>query len=107
MSAAAEIVQLYAADTATGVPLSAQQLVGFARVELEPGASKTVTFTVPLSVLAYTGLSGDLMMEPGLVELSVGTSSSDHRSTAKLTVTGKTRTIKGEDREFLSTATVI
>lgn len=107
VSAAAEIVQLYAADTATGVPLSAQQLVGFARVELEPGASKTVTFTVPLSVLAYTGLSGDLMMEPGLVELSVGTSSSDHRSTAKLTVTGKTRTIKGEDREFLSTATVI
>jgi beta-xylosidase len=37
-----EIVQLYAADTATGVTLPAQQLIGFARVDLEPGESKTV-----------------------------------------------------------------
>jgi beta-xylosidase len=31
-----EIVQLYATDTATGVTLPAQQLIGFARVDLEP-----------------------------------------------------------------------
>ena len=53
-----EIVQLYAADTATGITLPAQQLVGFARVDLEPGATKTVAFVV----LAYTGVSGDLIM---------------------------------------------
>lgn len=35
----AEIVQLYAADTATGVTLPAQQLTGYARLDLEPGAS--------------------------------------------------------------------
>ena len=29
-----EVVQLYAADTATGVTLPAQQLIGFARVDL-------------------------------------------------------------------------
>jgi hypothetical protein len=45
-------------------------------------------------------------MEPGPVELSAGSSSSDIRSSAKLTVTGKTRAIKGEDRAFLSEATV-
>jgi beta-xylosidase len=101
-----EVVQLYAADTATGVTLPAQQLIGFARVDLEPGASKTVTFEVPLSVLAYTGVSGDLVMEPGPVEVSVGSSSSDIRSSATVTVTGTTRTIKGEDRAFLSVATV-
>jgi beta-xylosidase len=88
------------------VTLPAQQLVGFARVDLEPGASKTVTFTVPLSLLAYTGLSGEVVMEPGPVELSVGSSSDDIRSTAKFTVTGKTRTIKGEERAFLSAASV-
>jgi beta-xylosidase len=60
-----EVVQLYAADTATGVTLPAHQLIGFARVDLEPGASKTVTFVVPMRLLAYTGLSGDLVMEPG------------------------------------------
>ena len=40
-----EVVQLYAADTATGVTLPAQQLIGFARLDLEPGASKTVAFS--------------------------------------------------------------
>ncbi len=67
-----EVVQLYAADTATGVTLPAQQLVGFARLDLEPGAFKTVEFVVPMSLLAYTGLSGELVMEPGPVELSAG-----------------------------------
>ena len=101
-----EVVQLYAADTATGVTLPAQQLIGFARVDLEPGESKTVNFEVPLSVLAYTGISGETVMEPGPIEVSAGSSSSDIRSTAKLNVTGKTRTIKGEERAFLSVATV-
>jgi glycosyl hydrolase family 3/fibronectin type III domain protein len=35
-----EVVQLYAADMATGVTLPAQQLIGFARVELESGAGR-------------------------------------------------------------------
>jgi beta-glucosidase len=101
-----EVVQLYASDTATGVTLPAQQLIGFARVDLEPGKSKTVTFVVPMNLLGYTGLSSQLVMEPGPVEVSVGSSSSDIRSTVTFTVTGKTRTIKGEDRTFLSLATV-
>ena len=101
-----DVVQLYAADTATGVTLPAQQLIGFARVDLEPGATKSVSFAMPMSVLAYTGLSGELVMEPGPVEVSAGSSSDDIRSKANLTVTGKTRVIKGEDRKFLSVATV-
>ena len=45
-------------------------------------------------------------MEPGPVEVSVGSSSNDIRSSAILNVTGKTRVIKGEDRAFLSVAMV-
>jgi beta-glucosidase len=101
-----EIVQLYAADTATGVTLPAQQLVGFERVDLEPGGSKTISFVVPLSVLAYTGASGDLVMEPGPIDVSVGSSSSDIKSMATLNVMGKARVIRGEDRAFLSPTTV-
>jgi hypothetical protein len=101
-----EVVQLYASDTATGVTLPAQQLIGFARLDLEPGASKTVAFVVPMSLLAYTGLSGELVMEPGSVEVSAGSNSSDIRSTATFTVTGQTRAISGEDRAFFSVATV-
>ena len=46
------------------------------------------------------------IIEPGPVELSAGNSSSDIRSTAMFTVTGKTRTSRAEDRAFLSVATV-
>jgi beta-glucosidase len=101
-----EVVQLYAADTATGVTLPAQQLIGFARLDLEAGALKTIAFVVPMSLLGYTGLSGDFVIEPGPVEVSAGSSSSDIRSRAKFTVTGKTRSIRGEDCAFLSVATV-
>jgi beta-glucosidase len=101
-----EMVQLYAADTATGVTLPAQQLVGFARVDLEPGESSTVEFALPLSVLAYTGITGDVVVEPGPVELGVGSSSEDIRSSATFEITGETRAVSGEERAFLSTATV-
>jgi beta-xylosidase len=40
------------------------------------------------------------------VEVSAGSSSSDIRSKAKFTITGKTRTIRGENRKFFSVATV-
>jgi hypothetical protein len=101
-----EIVQLYAADTATGVTFPAQQLIGFARLDLEPDASKTVAFIVPMSLLADTGITGELVVEPGPVEISAGSSSSDIRSTASINVTGKTRVIRGEERAFLSDANV-
>jgi hypothetical protein len=45
-------------------------------------------------------------MEPGPVEVSAGSSSSDIRSSATFTVTGKMRTVSGEDRAFLSVATL-
>jgi beta-xylosidase len=59
-----------------------------------------------MSLLGYTGLSGDFVLEPGPVDLSAGSSSSDIRSSAKFTVTGQRRAIRGEDRAFLSVATV-
>src|SRR5262245_55937053 len=97
-----EVVQLYVADTATGVTLPAQQLVGFARLELGPGASKKVSFVIPMSLLGYTGISGNFVIEPGPVEVSAGSTSNDIRSSAKFLVTGMTRTISGKHRTFLS-----
>lgn len=65
-----------------------------------------IAFVVPMSLLAYAGMSGELVTEPGPVEVSAGSSSNDIRSRAKFTVTGETRSIRGEDRAFLSVATV-
>jgi len=67
---------------------------------------RTVTFLVPMSLLAYTGTSGEVVMEPGPVEVSAGSHSSDIRSSAKFTATGQTRVIRGEERAFLSVALV-
>ena len=58
------------------------------------------------SLLAYTGITGEEVMEPGPVELSAGSSSGGIRSSAQLTVSGQTRVIKGKERAFLSEATV-
>jgi beta-xylosidase len=99
-------VQLYVADTATGVTLPAQQLIGFARIDLEPGASNNVSFVIPMSLLGYTGISGSFVIEPGPVEVSAGSSSNDTRSTAKFTITGKMSSIRGEHRTFLSVTNI-
>jgi beta-xylosidase len=71
-----------------------------------PSASKTVSFAVPLSVLAYTGITSELVREPDPVEVIVGSSSSEIKSSTTLNVNGKTRLIKVEERAFLSAATV-
>ena len=101
-----EVVQLYVSDTATGVTLPAQQLVGFVRVDLDPGESKDVAFRIPMSLLGYTGLSGDFVIEPGPVEVSAGSSSDDIRCSAKFTITGGIRVTKSEEREFLSETSI-
>jgi len=44
--AGATVVQLYLRVNTSGVTRPAQQLAGFARVELEPGRSRRVTFEV-------------------------------------------------------------
>ena len=69
-----EVVQLYFRDTATGLPRPAQELVGFQRIQLAPGATVTVEFTVPLSQLGYLGLDGTLILEPGPVEVHAAAS---------------------------------
>jgi len=99
-------VQLYAADTASGITLPAQQLIGFARVDLNPGESKTVKFAIPTSLLGYTDAYGEFIFEPGPVEISVASSSDDIQSTVTLNVTGQKRNIPDEERAFLSEATV-
>jgi len=49
-----------------------EQLVGYARVELEAGESKRVTFTVPTTRFAFSDRGLRRIVEPGEVELWVG-----------------------------------
>lgn len=51
--AGAEVIQLYVTYPGSAVERAERELKGFAKVELEPGASQTVEITVPVNDLAY------------------------------------------------------
>ncbi|PRX45896.1 beta-xylosidase [Prauserella shujinwangii] len=101
----AEVVQLYLHDPVASVTRPERQLIGFARVELEPGEAARVRFRVHADRTAFTGRSGDRIVEPGAVRVHVGASSEDIRLSGEFTLTGGTR-IVGHDRELLTPVTV-
>jgi beta-glucosidase len=100
-----EVVQLYFSDQATGVTRPFQQLVGFTRADIPAGGQVTVSFTVQMSQLGYSGVDGRFILEPGPIKVAVGSSSDDLRSTGEFQVTGKTLQLDGR-RSYLSSSTV-
>jgi beta-glucosidase len=93
----AQVVQLYAATP--DAPASAQRpvrrLVDFRKVQLLPGASATLHFTVRLPDLAFfqgDRTRGRWVVDPGRYAFSVGTSSADLQHPAVVSVRGALRT---------------
>jgi beta-glucosidase len=81
-----EVVQLYVHDEVASVVRPVQELRGFRRVSLGPGESKRVTFTLGPAELSFWNADMRRVVEPGTFALRVGSSSSDVRATATLTV---------------------
>lgn len=98
-------MQLYAHDPVAQVTRPVQRLIGFQRVELEPGASARIVLRVHADLLAFTGLTGRRVVEPGAVQLRVARSSAEVVTALDLVSTGPLREV-GHDRELLATATV-
>ena len=87
--AGAEIVQLYVAKPGAEVFRPAQELKGFAKVQLQPGESKTVTILLDDKAFRYWNTKTDSWeVEGGSYELRVGASSADIRLTAVVEVAG-------------------
>jgi len=100
------VVQLYLRVNTIGVTRPAQQLGGFARVELVAGEQRRVTFAVDASQLAYTNLARQMAVEPARVDLFIGFDSDDRSLQGSFHVTGAPRIVPGAERSFLSTAVV-
>ena len=96
-----EVVQLYLHDVLAQVARSGAQLVGFARVGLESGASSDVTFHVHADRTAFTGRDLRRVVEPGDVEVFVGTSASDLPCRGAFRLTGPLRVV-GHDRRLVT-----
>lgn len=67
-----EVVQLYVRDLVGSVTRPVRELKGFQRVELSPGQSKDVAFTLQASDLAFFTASGKWEAEPGAFKVFVG-----------------------------------
>ncbi|MEU6554098.1 glycoside hydrolase family 3 N-terminal domain-containing protein [Streptomyces sp. NPDC046915] len=89
--AGAEAVQLYLHDPVASVTRPDVRLIGYRRVELEPGEAVRVTFRFHTDLSAFTGRSGTRVVEPGALELRLAASSADVRHTARLSLTGPVR----------------
>jgi beta-glucosidase len=72
-----EVVQLYVRDVVARVTRPVKELKGFARIHLQPGEEKTVTFSVPPEHLAYYDEELRFVLEPGQFDVFVGTNSAD------------------------------
>jgi beta-glucosidase len=95
-----EVVQLYIRDPEASVSRPIKQLRGFKRVALDPGESRTVTFLLAAEQTAFSGVDGGLIVEPGRIEIMVGTSSESLPRRAEVVIVGETRTLESRTRYF-------
>ena len=72
-----EVVQLYIQDKVGSVTRPVKELKAFQRVELKAGESKNVSFSLPVSELAFWGYNMTYNVEPGDFKLWVGTNSAE------------------------------
>ncbi|MCC2315217.1 glycoside hydrolase family 3 protein [Cellulomonas xiejunii] len=86
--AGADVVQVYGKDVVASVTRPVAQLLGYHRVELEPGESVDVLLAVPAARLAFTDRSGRRVVEPGELELWVGSSCAQRDVEASVVLAG-------------------
>jgi beta-glucosidase len=67
-------VQLYIRDQVSSVTRPIKELRGFARVTLQPGDSRVVSFTLGPAELSLIDRRMQRVVEPGRFEIMVGTS---------------------------------
>jgi beta-glucosidase len=85
-----EVVQLYTHALGSKVQRPIQELKHFARVTLNPGDTRTVSFSMPVSELSFWDVrSSQFVVEQGAVEIQVGASSRDIRLRGQVQVNGQ------------------
>jgi beta-glucosidase len=85
----------------TNTPIKPIQLKGFHRVELTPGATKNVHFSLNPEQLAHWD-NGAWAIEPGQYEILVGASSADIRLKGVIELTGERRVFSARTVFFSS-----
>jgi beta-glucosidase len=100
-----EVVQLYIRHRQAPMPRPTQELKGFARITLEPGETRRVTFVLHTDLLAIYDEDVCQMVQPGAIDVMVGNSSDSLPLAGKLEITGRPAKV-GRDKTFFSIAQV-
>jgi hypothetical protein len=100
-----EVVQLYLGTAHSSVVRPVRQLVGFRRVSLAPGEEAEVRFEVHADRTAFTGRDLERVVEPGEIQVLVGTSSTDLPCRGTVRLVGSSRVV-GSDRRLTTPVTV-
>jgi len=67
-----EVVQLYVSDLVASLSPAGKRLRRFAKIYLEPGQSRTLTFTLRRDDLSFIGADNKPIIEPGEFEVTIG-----------------------------------
>jgi beta-glucosidase len=73
-----EVVQLYIRDEVSSVTRPIEELRGFQRVNLAPGETKTVKFSLGPDDLSFWNLDMHRVVEPGAFKIMIGGNSVEH-----------------------------
>ncbi|MFD3374146.1 MULTISPECIES: glycoside hydrolase family 3 N-terminal domain-containing protein [unclassified Streptomyces] len=87
------VPQLYLTDPVASVTRPVRQLIGFTRVELAAGETRTVEFEVHADMTAFTGRDLRRRVEPGLIVLTVAQSAGDRGRSVDVELSGETRVV--------------
>jgi hypothetical protein len=77
-----EVPQLYLHQRVASVTQPVMQLKGFERITLKPGEKRTVEFTVNSDTLSILNTDMHRVVEPGVFDVMVGSSSADTKTVA-------------------------
>ncbi|MEZ4666419.1 MAG: glycoside hydrolase family 3 N-terminal domain-containing protein [Anaerolineae bacterium] len=89
-----EVVQLYVHDIVSSVTRPVKELRGFKRISLEPGETKTVQFTFDVRHMAFYDRTMRYVVEPGKVEVLIGSSSENILLSGSFEITGETSEVE-------------
>jgi beta-glucosidase len=78
----AEVVQLYVCDRVGSITRPVKELKAFDKITLNPGETKTVTFTLVAENLKFWNEKDQQIMELGDFDLWVGTNSAEGLKTS-------------------------
>jgi beta-glucosidase len=85
-----EVVQLYVGRPDSRIERPLKELKAFKRVALQPGASAPVKLLIPIEKLRHWDeAAGDWAIEPGRIDIFVGSSSQDIKLTGQVTLAAR------------------